>query len=81
MRHVAALLPVHGNEAARIDRDAGALGARLTGAGFGGCVVALVADMQADKIARTAVAEYTSRTGRTPTAWVVHPAAGAGVLS
>jgi galactokinase len=58
--------------------DAGALGARLTGAGFGGCVVALVPVGRADAIASAATAAYRESTGREPTAWIVHAAAGAG---
>jgi galactokinase len=58
--------------------DAGAHGARLTGAGFGGCVVALVPSAGADAIADSATAAYRARTGREPTAWIVAAADGAG---
>jgi galactokinase len=58
--------------------DAGAVGARLTGAGFGGCVVALVPRDRADEIASGATATYKSRTGRVPTPWIVSAAIGAG---
>jgi galactokinase len=58
--------------------DAGALGARLTGAGFGGCVVALVPAERADAIAQTATTAYRDRSGRDPIPWIVHAAAGAG---
>lgn len=60
---------------------AGALGARLTGGGFGGCVVALVPAPRAKEIARRACDEYRNGTGRDPKSWVVRPAEGAGVLS
>jgi galactokinase len=56
---------------------AGAYGARLTGGGFGGCVVALAPAASAAEIAARASAEYRSRTGREPTPWIVAAAAGA----
>ncbi len=58
--------------------DAGAPGARLTGAGFGGCIVALVPAARADAIASDATAAYRARTGREPTPWIVDAADGAG---
>jgi galactokinase len=57
--------------------DAGALGARLTGAGFGGCVVAIADAARADQIAGTASDTYAARTDRAPTAWVMRAADGA----
>ena len=57
--------------------DAGALGARLTGAGFGGCVVALVPTADANTVAEHALPMYRARTGREPTAWVMRASAGA----
>jgi galactokinase len=57
---------------------AGALGARLTGAGFGGCVVALAARDRAQGVATRGTELYRAETGREPTPWVVRAAAGAG---
>ena len=60
--------------------DAGAYGARLTGAGFGGSVVAVTDAARADEIGRTASAEYASRTRRNPTVFRCRAVAGAGPL-
>ena len=51
--------------------SAGAHGARLTGAGFGGCAVAIAPAARADEIIETARATYEP-------AWIVRAAAGAG---
>ncbi|HEV3407600.1 MAG TPA: galactokinase, partial [Gaiellaceae bacterium] len=60
---------------------AGALGARLTGAGFGGCVVALVARPDAERVAAEACARYRAETSREPTAFVCEAVTGAGQCS
>jgi galactokinase len=59
----------------------GALGARLTGAGFGGCVVGLVAAGGVDGVVANTAARYRSTTGLTPIPLVVRAVDGAGRVS
>ncbi len=58
---------------------AGAVGARLTGAGFGGCVVGLASRDTADAVVEKAAGRYWARTGRQPRAFVCRPEDGAGL--
>jgi galactokinase len=60
---------------------AGAQGARLTGAGFGGAVVAVCERGEEDGIAARALPSYMRRTGREPAAYQVRPVEGAGRLA
>lgn len=57
----------------------GCYGARMTGAGFGGCVVALVASDRAEAVAEAATLAYRQRTGHTPTAYRVRAVGGASL--
>jgi galactokinase len=57
---------------------AGALGARLTGGGFGGCVVALVRSGEAQEIAARATEQYRAETDLEPTAFLCRAVEGAG---
>ena len=61
--------------------DHDAFGARLTGAGFGGCIVALVAPGAADAFASTIADRYRAETGYEPTAFVTRAVEGAGSLA
>jgi galactokinase len=56
------------------------LGARLTGAGFGGCAVALVDSAQAEHASESIAEAYCRRTGRAATIYVCEPSEGASVI-
>jgi len=59
----------------------GVIGARQAGAGFGGCIVALVEQERTEKF-RTAVLEsYRQATGTVPEVYAVAAAPGAGLLA
>jgi galactokinase len=56
----------------------GVVGARMTGAGFGGCTVNLVDRSAVEDLGRAIQAEYPARTGLTPTVFPVVAVDGAG---
>jgi galactokinase len=60
---------------------AGAYGARMTGGGFGGCVLALVDAPAADRIAGAVAEAFASRGFAAPAPFVATPSAGATRLS
>jgi galactokinase len=57
----------------------GCYGARMTGAGFGGCAVALVARDAADRFAAAVAARYESEVGLEPAVYVCEASGGASV--
>jgi galactokinase len=56
---------------------AGAYGARMTGGGFGGCVLALIDADQADLTTAAVESAYAKNGFKAPTAWVAVPGPGA----
>ena len=61
-------------------RAAGAHGARMTGGGFGGCIVALVKTEDVDKVAQELLQAYCQETGIETTYLVTSAGEGARVL-
>lgn len=59
----------------------GCYGARMTGAGFGGCAVALVAVQAVNSFSEEVSRLYQQRTGLQPAVYVCHAANGAEVIS
>ena len=57
----------------------GCYGARMTGAGFGGCAVALVSAARAEGFARVVSRDYHSTVGLTPSVYLCSAAAGASL--
>ncbi len=65
----------------KIMRDApGCFGARLTGAGFGGCAVAVTRNEAVPALAAAIERDYPLRAGKTPHVYVCEAAGGAGIL-
>jgi galactokinase len=61
--------------------EPGCWGARLTGAGFGGCVIALVEEGSVERVMSSVEIGYEQRMGRPTTAFVCKPSGGAQLLS
>jgi galactokinase len=61
-------------------RQPGCLGARMTGAGFGGCAIALVRAAEVVPFMAAVTSEYERRTGLTPDLFVAQPSAGASLV-
>jgi galactokinase len=59
----------------------GVLGARLTGAGFGGCTIALVRREAVGRLTAATMETYPARTGLTPRVFEVRPSPGASVMT
>lgn len=55
-------------------------GVRMTGGGFGGCVVALVPEGQVEAVSAAVMREYRGPAGQQATIYVCRAAAGAGVV-
>jgi len=62
------------------EEEEGVLGARMTGGGFGGCVIALVRSEWVDTAATAICRRYTEYTGRPTLCFTVNAAAGAGEM-
>ena len=62
-------------------REKGAPGARLTGAGFGGCAIALVPTEKVDELVEVTRTQYEEQDFKEPAFYQFVPAAGAEVVS
>jgi galactokinase len=60
--------------------QSGCYGARMTGAGFGGCAVALVESTAVDRFVDTVAPKYQDQTGNVPQVYVCNAAPGANVV-
>ena len=67
-------------EAASLGPEAGVIGSRMTGGGFGGCTVTLVNADAVDEVSQKITQAYQQATGIQPTAFATRPAAGARPL-
>jgi galactokinase len=67
--------------AAESAEASGALGARMTGGGFGGAAIALVQEEDADSVIRAVVAAFDERGFRSPRTFAVLPSDGARRMS
>ncbi len=62
-------------------RAEGALGARLTGAGFGGCALVLLTREQVEPLTQVLTQQFAQQGFTTPAFYTVHPSSGAALAS
>ncbi|MGM3183258.1 galactokinase [Dickeya oryzae] len=55
-------------------------GVRMTGGGFGGCIVALIPQQQVTAVQNAVMREYPAKTGLQPTCYVCQASSGAGYV-
>ncbi|GAB7261123.1 MULTISPECIES: galactokinase [Dickeya] len=55
-------------------------GVRMTGGGFGGCIVALIPQQQVAAVQNAVMREYPAKTGLQPTCYVCQASSGAGYV-
>ncbi len=65
------------NVAVEAAREGGALGARMTGGGFGGSALALVRTDSVERVSAAVLDGYAAAGFKEPGVFVVHPSAGA----
>ncbi|WP_439022204.1 galactokinase [Bacillus thuringiensis] len=65
---------------ATAQKQEGVLGARMTGAGFGGCAIALVKESETHTFKNNVYDEYLKVVGYTPVFYVAHIGSGATVI-
>ena len=78
MRDDFAITVPHVDVAAESALAAGAHGARMTGGGFGGCVIALVEAGETERVGEAVAAAYAERGWEPPVAFTAVASAGAG---
>jgi galactokinase len=61
-------------------KQRGVYGARMTGGGFGGCTINLVADQDSEEFRRAVGAEYEKKTGLRPDIYICEASQGAEAL-
>jgi galactokinase len=61
-------------------QQSGCLGVRMTGAGFGGCVIAFVEGSKAEEMADATLADYRRHTQQLPSAYTCHAVAGTSLI-
>ncbi|HLV99072.1 MAG TPA: galactokinase [Ktedonobacterales bacterium] len=62
-------------------QEVGALGARLTGAGFGGCALALLARAQVEQLTETITQHFAQQGFTAPSFYLVRPSEGAALAA